>query len=57
MQKLLTKAANHLQATDNVPPALVAKIRAYDAAHPMWACLATDETRDTWQALQGRGLV
>ena len=57
MQKLLTTAANHIQTSGNVPDSLVAKIRAYDRAHGMWACMATDEMRDTWQTLQGMGKV
>ena len=57
MSRLLTQAANHLQATDSIPPALVARIRAYDARHPMWPTLATDEMRETWETMKGRGLV
>ncbi len=57
MGKLLTKAANHIEASGDVPDSLVAKIRAYDRAHRMWACMASDDMRDTWQTLQGMGKV
>jgi len=57
MQKLLATAANQLQSTGTVTPALVARIKKYDASHGMWSCLATDEMRDTWQAMQGMGLI
>lgn len=57
MQKLLTTAANHIQASGAVPDSLAAKIRAYDRAHMMWSCMATEEMRDTWQILKSKGLV
>ena len=57
MQKLLTTAANHIQASGNVPDSLVAKIKQYDRAHGMWACMATDEMLETWQNLQFMGKV
>ncbi len=57
MQKLLTTAANQLQLTGTVTPALVARIKKYDASHGMWSCLATAEMRDTWQAMQNLGLI
>jgi len=57
MQKLLTTAANQLQSIGTVTPALVARIKKYDASHGMWPCLATDEMRDTWQAMKGLGLI
>ena len=57
MRKLLTTAANHIQASGDVPNALVAKIRAYDRAHGMWACMASDDMLDTWRTLQGMGKV
>jgi hypothetical protein len=57
MCKLLTTAANYLEASGNVPDSLVAKIRAYDRAHGMWSCMASDEMRDTWLTLQGMGKV
>jgi len=57
MQKLLTTAANQLQSTGTVTPSLVARIKKYDASHGMWSCMATDEMRDTWQVMQGLGLI
>lgn len=57
MAKLLNTASNQLQSTGNVDSKLVAKIRAYNRKHGMWACMASDESRSTWQELQGLGLV
>jgi hypothetical protein len=57
MRKLLTTAAHHIQVSGDVPDSLVAKIRAYDRAHGMWPCMASEEMRDTWQTLQGMGKV
>lgn len=57
MQKLLTTAAEYIRTSGNVPDSLVAKIRAYDRKHGMWACMADDDTRETWQTLKGMGKV
>jgi hypothetical protein len=57
MGRLLGLAANQLQETGTVSPLLVARIKKYDASHAMWLCLADDSMRDTWQAMQGLGLI
>lgn len=57
MSKLLTTASNQLESTGNVDSKLVAKIREYNYKHPMWSCMASDDTRATWQELQGLGLI
>ena len=57
MKKLLNLAANQLQETGTVSPLLIARIKKYDANHTMWSCMADDAARDTWQTLQGLGLV
>lgn len=57
MARLLSLAANQLQETGTVSTSLVARIKKYDANHTMWSCMADDTARDTWQTLQGLGLI
>lgn len=57
MKNLLNLAANQLQETGTVSPLLIARIKKYDANHTMWSCVADDAARDTWQTLQGLGLI
>ena len=57
MEKLLNLAANQLQETGTVSPLLIARIKKYDSNHTMWSCTADDSARDTWQTLQGLGLI